>query len=699
MSGRAEVVGPEVEPGGAGAVERVEAVGAGVGGGKGGKGGGGEAGKGVAEKEKAEQLPIMPRIVTLLRPERFKLAAVAALTVMSVGFTVIGPWLLGHATDTIFDGVIGTELPRGATKAQAVAGLRAHGQGHLADMLSGMNVVPGVGVDLGRLGEVLALVLVVYLMSAGFSWMQARILTGVAQRTMFRLRQQTEEKLTRLPLRYFDTHPHGDILSRVVNDIDNIDTTLQEGLNQLPTSLLTVLTTLGIMFWISPLLATVSLVTIPVVMLVTVMIASRSKVQFAAQWEQTGNLTSVVEETFAGHALVLAYGQREAKAEEFGRHNVGLLKAGFSAQFLSGAIFPAVVFVGNLNYVVVAALGGYQVATGVISLGAVQAFIQYSQRFTSPVIQIASQMNVLQSGIVSARRVYEFLDAQDEPDLRSTAVLPAHSVMAMDPGTVAGALAGTGMATSPSARGARRVRLENVSFRYDPDTPLIENFSLEAAPGQMVAIVGPTGAGKTTVVNLLVRFYEIDGGRILLDGVDYRELSRNQVRQCFGMVLQDTWLFRGTIRENIAYGREGAGEEEIMAAAVAAHVDDFVRALPEGYDTLIDGDASGISSGQMQLLTIARAFLADPGILILDEATSNIDTRTEVMIQAAMTRLQAGRTSFVIAHRLSTIHAADTIVVMRAGRVVEQGAHQELLDRQGFYHDLYHSQFADTVES
>lgn len=617
------------------------------------------------------QRAVVPRLIALLRPEWDRLTVVAVLTVLSIGFLVIGPALLGHATDTIFDGVVGKLLTPGQTKAEAVAGLRAHGSGHLADMVAGMDVHPGVGVDLDRLGRMLGLVALVYLLSAVLNWIQARILTGVSERTMYRLRQAAEEKVSRLPLRYFDSHPHGDILSRVVNDIDNVDTTLQEVLSQLPTSFLTVLATLGIMFWISPLLATVSLVTIPVVMAVTVLIARRSKAQFTAQWEQTGRLTSVVEETYAGHALVLAYGQRQSMAEEFGRQNNRLLRAGFRAQVLSGAIFPAVVFVGNLNYVVVAALGGFQIATGVISLGAVQAFIQYAQRFTSPVIQIAGQMNVLQSGVVSAGRVFEFLDAREEP------ALPAARV----PG-----------GWTP---GAGRVRLEGVSFRYEPGTPLIEDFTLEAEPGETVAIVGPTGAGKTTVVNLLVRFYEIDGGSILLDGVDYRDLSRDQVRGCFGMVLQDTWLYQGTIRENIAYGKEGAGDDEILAAAEAAHVDTFVRTLPDGYDTMLDGEASNISSGQKQLLTIARAFLADPGILILDEATSNVDSRTEAMIQAAMARLQSGRTSFVIAHRLSTIHAADTIVVMDAGRVVEQGNHQELLDSRGFYHELYHSQYSE----
>ena len=646
----------------------------------------------VDQRQHGGNRAVLPQLIALFRPERSRVVIASVAGMLSVALLVIGPSLLGRATDIIFDGIVGAQLRPGETKDQAVAGLRAHGQDHLATMLARMDLHPGAGVDLDRLGRVLGLVALAYLLSALFSWGQARILTGTAQRTMYQLRRATEEKLTRLPLRYFDSQPRGEILSRVVNDIDNIDTALQEGLGQLPTLMLTVLGTLTIMFWISPLLATVSLVTIPVVMAVTVLIARRSKARFTVQWDQTGQLTSMVEETYAGHALVVAYGQRQSMAEAFGQQNDRLLRAGFAAQFLSGAIFPAVVFVGNLNYVVVAALGGFQVAAGVISLGAVQAFIQYAQRFTSPIIQIAGQMNVLQSGIVSAGRVFEFLDAPEEP------ILPARPT-----GPVAGATDGdtesvpTRSTPARPAPVARRVCLDGVSFRYTPDTPLIEDFRLEAAPGQTVAIVGPTGAGKTTLVNLLVRFYEIDGGRILLEGVDYRELSRDQVRACFGMVLQDTWLFHGTIRDNIAYGKEGARDDDILAAAKAAHVDEFVRTLPDGYDTVLDDDASNISSGQKQLVTIARAFLADPGILILDEATSNVDTRTEAMIQAAMARLQSGRTSFVIAHRLSTIHAADTIVVMEAGRIVEQGAHQELLDRRGSYHDLYNSQFAETL--
>jgi len=644
------------------------------------------------ERRPGGQRAVLPRLIALLRPERTRLVIASAAGTLSVALLVAGPALLGRATDILFDGIVGAQLRPGDTKEQAVAGLRAHGHDQIANMLARMDLHPGAGVDLSRIGRVLGLVVLAYLLSALFSWVQARTLTGTAQRTMYELRRRTEEKLTRLPLRYFDSQPRGEILSRVINDIDNIDTALREGLSQLPTLVLTVLGTLGIMFWISPLLATVSVVTIPVVMAVTVLIARRSKVRFTAQWSQTGQLTSMIEESYAGHALVLAYGQRQSMTTAFGHQNDGLLRAAFAAQVLSGAIFPIVVFVGNLNYVAVAAVGGFQIAAGVISLGAVQAFIQYSQRFTSPLIQIASQTNVLQSGVVSAGRVFELLDVQEEPILpprpNDSMTVAAHSDTEPVP---------TRLMPARPASVSHRLTLDRVSFRYEPDTPLIEDFTLEAAPGQTVAIVGPTGAGKTTLVNLLVRFYEIDSGRILLDGVDYRELSRDQVRGCFGMVLQDTWLFHGTIRDNIAYSRDDARDEDILAAARAAHIDDFVRTLPDAYNTVLDDDASNISAGQKQLVTIARAFLADPGILILDEATSNVDTRTETMIQAAMARLQSGRTSFVIAHRLSTIHAADTIIVMEAGRIVEQGAHQALLDRRGLYHDLYNSQFAGTL--
>jgi len=597
--------------------------------------------------------------------------------VTSVAFLVTGPKILGAATNVLFDGVVGKQLPAGVTKEQAVALLRAHGQGQLADMISGMNITPGAGVDITQLGRVLGLAALVYLLGAAFGWGQGFIMAGITQRAMYGLRREVEEKLARLPLRYFDSHPHGDILSRVTNDIDNLSTTLQQGLSQLLTSVLTIIGVMGMMFWISPLLAAVSVITIPLALVVTFLIARRSQVQFADQWDRTGTLNGLVEETHTGHTLVQVFGRRGPTIDEFGRQNQQLYQASFRAQFLSGVIQPSMQFLANLNYVVIAALGGYWVASGRMSLGDITAFIQYSRQFTMPITQIASQMNMLQSGLASAERVFEFLDAPEEAPERAPAA------------------GGTGAARPSQVAG--RVTLEHVSFRYEPDKPLIEDFTLKVAPGQTIAIVGQTGAGKTTVVNLLMRFSEIDPGTITLDGTDYRDLTRDQVRRCFGMVLQDTWLFAGTIRDNIGYGKQDATAEEIAAAARAAYADHFIRTLPDGYDTLLDEDASNLSAGQKQLLTIARAFLASPPILILDEATSNVDTRTEILIQEAMSRLRQGRTSFVIAHRLSTIRNADTIIVMDAGHIVEQGNHADLLRRRGVYYSLYNSQFTEDL--
>ncbi|MGC8627436.1 MAG: ABC transporter ATP-binding protein [Acidimicrobiales bacterium] len=611
------------------------------------------------------------RLLRRLRDERLKVVVALAAGLASVGFLVSGPKILGNATNVLFDGVVGKLLHPGVTKAEAVAQLRAHGHGQVAAMVSGMNVTPGKGVDLDQLGVDLGLTALVYLAGAALSYAQGYLMAGVVQRAMQGLRREVEEKLNRLPLRYFDSHSHGDVLSRVTNDIDNLTTTLQQGLSQFITSVLTIIGVLAMMFWISPLLAAVSVVTIPLAVVVTLLIARRSQVQFGAQWERTGTLNGLVEETHTGHTLVQVFGRRKEVVNEFDRQNRDLYEASFRAQFLSGVIQPAMQFIANLNYVVIAVLGGYRVASGLLSLGDVQAFIQYSRQFTMPITQIASQMNMLQSGMASAERVFEFLDAEEEaPELDRALVWHERR-------QVAGALT-----------------LENVCFRYNPAEPLIEDFSLDVAPGETVAIVGPTGAGKTTLVNLLVRFYEISSGRILLDGTDYRDLTRDEVRSAFGMVLQDTWLFAGTIRDNIAYGKPGATDEEVVVAAEAAYVDHFVRTLPNGYSTRLDEEAANISSGQKQLLTIARAFLASPSILILDEATSNVDTRTEVLVQAAMARLRHGRTSFVIAHRLSTIRDADVIIVMDHGRIVEQGSHHDLLARRGFYHSLYNSQFA-----
>ena len=611
------------------------------------------------------------RLLARLRPERFKFVLALFLGVTSVGFVVSGPEILGRATNVLFNGIVGKELKPGTTKAQAIQLLRDHGHGQIASMIAGMNITPGIGVDINELGRVLALGALVYLLGAAFSYFQGFTMAGLTQRVMSGMRRDVEAKLSRLPLRYFDSHPHGDVLSRVTNDIDNLTTTIQQGLSQLITSVLTIVGVMGMMFWISPLLAAVAAVTIPLALVVTLLIAKRSQVQFTAQWKQTGALNGLVEETHTGHELVQVFGQSGATIDEFGRQNKLLYRASFRAQFLSGIIQPSMQFIANINYVVIAVLGGYRVASGLLSLGAVTAFIQYSRQFTMPITQIASQMNMLQSGLASAERVFEFLDADEEdPDV----------ARAPDAG--------------PPARGAASVKLEKVCFRYEPDKPLIEDFTLDVAPGQTVAIVGPTGAGKTTIVNLLVRFYEIDSGHILLNGVDYRDLTRDEVRSAFGMVLQEAWMFAGSIHDNIGYGKPGATDEEIVAAAKAAHVDSFVRTLPDGYATVLDEDASNLSSGQKQLLTIARAFLADQSILILDEATSNVDTRTEVLIQEAMARLREGRTSFVIAHRLSTIRNADTIIVMDQGRIVEQGNHGELMGQQGLYYSLYNSQFS-----
>ncbi|MEO8744112.1 MAG: ABC transporter ATP-binding protein [Candidatus Dormiibacterota bacterium] len=618
------------------------------------------------------------QLVGRLRPELPLIGAATLFGAASVAFAVIGPKIIGNATNVIFNGIVGKMLPAGITKAQAIAALRARGQGQLAQMLSGMDVKPGQGIDFTVLGEILLLAVAIYLASSLFAWAQGYIMAGVAQRTVYGMRRDVEAKLSRLPLKYFDSHSHGDILSRVTNDIDNVATTLQQGMSQILTSLLTVVGVLGMMLFISPLLALISLVTIPLSVVVTILIAKRSQVQFAAQWKVTGRLNGHVEEMHTGHLLVQVFGRRRKAQEQFNALNQTLYEASFRAQFLSGIIQPALQFLANLNYVAIAVIGGYRVASGTLSLGDVQAFIQYSRQFTMPLTQLASQMNLLQSGLASAERVFELLAEEEETADRARRAQGALNKSGVELGRVTG-----------------KVTLEHVCFRYEPDNPLIEDFNLEVHPGQTVAIVGPTGAGKTTVVNLLMRFYEIDSGRILLDGIDTHDLTRDQVRGAFGMVLQDTWLFAGTIRDNIAYGKEGATDEEIVAAAQAAHVDSFVRTLPHGYDTVLDEEASDLSSGQRQLLTIARAFLADPSILILDEATSNVDTRTEVLIQAAMARLRHGRTSFVIAHRLSTIRKADSIVVMDAGRIVEQGSHTELLQREGFYYKLYTSQFVD----
>lgn len=614
----------------------------------------------------------MRRMLARLRPERSIITLVLILGSISVFLAVLGPKLLGDATNIIFSGVVSSQMPAGATQQQVVDALRASGDSTQANMVEAMTLVPGAGVDFAALGRVILLVSAVYLLSSVFSWAQNYLMAGVTARTMYRLRRDVDRKLGRLPLTYYDAHARGDLLSRVTNDIDNISTTLQQTLTQMITSILTVIGVLVMMVWISPLLSVIALLTVPLSFFVTMAIAKRSQGRFVGQWKWTGELNGHVEEMYSGHAIVKMYGHQEAAIEKFDQANEQMFRTSFSAQFISGIIQPAMQFIANLNYVAIAVVGGVRVASGAMSLGDVQAFIQYSRQFTMPITQIASITNLLQSGIASAERVFDLLDAEEEtPDA-------AHPVR-LD-----------------RVRG--RVTFDHIAFRYVPDQPLIDDLTLDVAPGESVAIVGPTGAGKTTLVNLLMRFYDLDSGAILLDGVDITELTRDDLRSSFGMVLQDTWLFGGTIRDNIAYGAAGATEEQIVAAATAAHVDRLVRTLPDGYDTMLGTEAQNVSAGEKQLITIARAFLADPAVLILDEATSSVDTRTEVLIQRAMANLRAGRTSFVIAHRLSTIRDADTIIVMDAGRIVETGNHEELLAAGGFYADLYNSQFLESYD-
>jgi ATP-binding cassette subfamily B protein len=637
-----------------------------------GPGGGGPFGGAGAPTQKAMNFgPSAKRLLGRLRPEAVGLVVVALLTVASVTFSVLGPKLLGEGTNIIVAGFVSKSLPAGATQAQVLEGMRRNGQGQLADMLSGMNLDPGHGIDFAALSHVLMIVLALYVFASIFSWLQAFLLNGITMRTVYRLRRDVEEKIHRLPLKYFDTMPRGELLSRVTNDIDNVQQSLQQTMSQVLTSLLTVVGVLVIMFVISPLLALIALVSIPLTLLVTMVIAKRSQKMFVAQWRHTGALNAQIEETFSGHAIVKVFGRQREVDERFAAKNEELYRASFGAQFVSGIIMPSMQFVGNLVYVGIAVVGGLQVAAGVIQIGDVQAFIQYSRQFTQPLAQLGSMANLLQSGVASAERVFELLDADEQ---------------SADPASPAS-----------MAETKGRLEFEDVSFRYAEDKPLIDDLSLVAEPGQTIAIVGPTGAGKTTLVNLIMRFYEVDEGRITLDGTDVTQLTRRELRSRIGMVLQDTWLFAGTIRENIAYGRPDATEDEVIEAAKASYVDRFVRSLPEGYDTVLDDDASNVSAGEKQLLTIARAFLARPSVLILDEATSSVDTRTELLVQKAMSALRQGRTSFVIAHRLSTIRDADLILVMESGRIVEQGTHAQLLAAGGAYYSLYNAQFAGAI--
>ncbi|WP_110240895.1 ABC transporter ATP-binding protein [Nocardioides gilvus] len=628
---------------------------------------------GVAEKAN-DFWPSAKRLAGRMRPERTRTALVVALTVVSVLITSIGPRILGHATDLVFSGLLASRLPVGLSQDEAVAQLRAEGDDSRADMIAAMDLVPGQGVDFGAVGQVLGWLLVLYVLAAVLAWLAGYLLNDVVQGTVRRLRGEVEGKIHRLPLDYFDRQSRGEILSRATNDIDNVASSLQQTLSQLLTALLSVFAVLAMMLWISPLLALIALVSVPLTMLVAAQVMKRSQKLFVSQWRQTGRLNSHIEEAFSGHTLVKVYGHQPASEVKFAEENDGLYQAAWSAQFVSGLIMPITMFIGNLTYVAVAVVGGLRVTSGALTLGEVQAFIQYTRQFNQPVSQVASMANLLQSGVASAERVFELLDAPEEDD---------------------------GVSGELHARlgaGEGEVRFEDVSFSYDPDSSLISGLSLVARPGQTVAIVGPTGAGKTTLVNLVMRFYEVTGGRITLDGVDIASVARSDLRSRIGMVLQDTWLFRGTIAENIAFGRPDATREEILEAARATFVDRFVHSLPDGYETLIDEDGSNLSAGERQLVTIARAFLTDPELLILDEATSSVDTRTELLLQQAMSALRADRTSFVIAHRLSTIRDADVILVMEAGAIVEQGSHEELLAAGGAYARLAADQFAAAAD-
>ncbi|WP_100483344.1 ABC transporter ATP-binding protein [Mycobacteroides abscessus] len=599
------------------------------------------------------------RMVKRLAPQRFLTATVITLSMTGIAIGVIGPRILGHATDLLFNGVIGRQLPAGQSREQAVETARARGDGQFAQMLSGMNVIPGQGVDFHAIGMTLALALSLYLIAGMLTWVQARLLNVTVQRTVVALRTEVENKIHRLPLSYFDSRQRGEILSRVTNDVDNIQTSLQMSINQLLSSMLTLVAVLAMMLSISPLLAVITLATVPLSLWVTRAIARRSQRLFVAQWANTGKLNAHIEETYSGFTIVKTYGHRAEAEAIFADRNAEVYHSAFGAQFFSGLVSPATAFIGNLSYVAVAVVGGLKVASGGLTLGSIQAFSQYVRQFNQPLTQVAAMYNTLQSGLASAERVFELLDADEEtPDPLAAATAPT---------------------------GSARVEFEDISFGYSPGQPVIEGLSLRVEPGQTVAIVGPTGAGKTTLVNLLMRFYEVDSGRILLDGIDVSTMTRHDLRSRMGMVLQDTWLFGGTIAENIAYGRPGASQEEILEAARAAYVDRFVRTLPDRYDTKIADDGGNISAGEKQLITIARAFLARPQLLILDEATSSVDTRTELRIQRAMAELRRDRTSFIIAHRLSTIRDADRIVVLDGGRVTESGTHTELLARHGAY--------------
>ena len=612
-------------------------------------------------------VPTVKRLLGLMAPFKWLLATVITIGSIGVVLLVAAPRVLGEATNVIVEGFIQMQMPSGVTQEQVVEGLRADGENDFANMIEAMQgFTPGQGIDFERLSVILAVVLLLYSLASFFSWLQGFVINRVVQKSIRGLREDVENKVHTLPLKYYDSMNRGELLSRLTNDLDNIGQTLSQVFSSIMTGVLTIIGVLFMMFWIDWRLALIALIALPLTALIMGGVMGPAQGLFRAQWRRTGALNSLVEESYTGHSLVQVFGRERDTLEKFNEENEAVYAASFKAQFVSGLIFPLMTFVGNLGYVLVAVAGGLFVAAGSILVGDVQAFIQYSQQFTQNMSQIGQNMSMVMSGAASAERVFDLLDADDEE-------------------------ADTG--TDDVTAGAGRVTFEDVTFSYSPDKPLIEGLSLSVEPGQTVAIVGPTGAGKTTLVNLLMRFYEISGGRITLDGIDTRDMTRRALRAQTGMVLQDAWLFGGTIRENIAYGRPDATEDEILEAAKATYVDRFVQSLPDGYDTLIDEDATNLSQGEKQLITIARAFIAQPDVLILDEATSSVDTRTELLLQQAMTALRSDRTAFVIAHRLSTIRDADVILVMEQGSIVEQGSHAELVAAQGAYWRLLNAQF------
>ncbi|WP_411228842.1 ABC transporter ATP-binding protein [Niallia taxi] len=584
----------------------------------------------------------LKRLARYLGTYKIQLLFVIAAAILSTVFSIFSPKILAEAIDTLFNG-----------------------------LMNKMNGVPGAEIDFAAIGQVLVWLILLYIISALFMYIQQIIMVNISQKTIFQLRQEVHEKLERLPLKYFDRTPHGETLSRAINDIDNINNTLQQSVTQLITSVITFVGVIIMMLTISPVLAIVCFLTIPLSILATVKIAKRSQVQFRSQQATLGALNGHIEEMFTGHQIVKAFGHEEKAMEEFDSINDRLYESSWRSQFISGLIMPLMQFINNLGYVFVVVIGAIFVSAGRITVGDVQAFIQYARQFSQPIQQLSNISNIIQSTIASAERVFELLDEEEEPKDTSRVKVIEQPQGAVD--------------------------FDAVYFSYKEDEELIKDLTIQIKPGQKVAIVGPTGAGKTTLINLLMRFYDIDSGVIKIDGVDISTMDRGALRSMFGMVLQDTWLFKGTIRDNIAYGKQGATDEEITRAAMLANAEHFIRTLPEGYDTVINEDGSNISGGQKQLLTIARALLANPSLLILDEATSSVDTRTEAQIQEAMAELMKNRTSFVIAHRLSTIKDADIILVMKHGQVIEQGNHEELLQQKGFYADLYYSQFSEAT--